>query len=240
MEEDLPVLLERILPHLALPSDRMERVRRRIQQRRRRRRLAATASVLAVGCAVVATVLSPAALGPEEHRAVVPAAAPTGDPGFAQVRLDDPLEGVTVYLPTTWHTLSVGDDRGAAAGFVSSQALRAPGNGTCPGITDAVLTACPPLTQLDVNGVLITFLRSDENRTGDAGSLARGVPVPADGNCRAVGGDRQMTGWGHSRTPGSAEGPDMKIDVCLKEPSQLTLVTVAKALTLLGVSTDQG
>ena len=49
-----------------------------------------------------------------------------------------------------------------------------------------------------------------------------------------------MTGWGHSRAPGSAAGPDMKIDVCLKEPSQLTLVTVAKVLTLLGVSTDQG
>ncbi|MFF7675492.1 hypothetical protein [Actinacidiphila glaucinigra] len=239
MERDLPVLLERILPQLALPSDRMAQVRRRIQRRRRRRRLAATASVLAVGCAVVATVLSPAALGPGEHRAV-PAAAPTGDPGFERVRLDDPLEGVTVYLPATWHTLSVRDDRGAAVGFVSSQTLRAPGNGTCPGITDAVLTVCPPLTQLDGNGVLITFLRSDENRTGDAGSLARGVPVPADGNCRAVGGDRQMTGWGRSRAPGSAEGPDMKIDVCLKEPSQLTLVTVAKALTLLGVSTDQG
>ncbi|MFI8181928.1 hypothetical protein ACIF70_15580 [Actinacidiphila glaucinigra] len=238
MERDLPVLLERILPQLALPSDRMAQVRRRIRQRRRRRRLAATASVLAVGCAVVATVLSPAAFGPE-HRAV-PAAAPTVDQGFAKVRLEDPLEGVTVYLPATWHSLSVRDDHGAAAGFVSSQKLRAPGDGTCPSITDAVLTACPPLAGLDEDGVLITFLSGDANRTGDAGSLALGVPVPADGNCRAVGGDRQMTGRAHGRSPGTAQGPDMKIDVCLKKPSQLTLVTVSKVLTLLGVSTDQG
>ncbi|SNT40408.1 hypothetical protein [Actinacidiphila glaucinigra] len=239
MERDLPVLLERILPQLALPSDRMAQVRRRIQQRKRRRRAAAAASVLAVGCAVVATVLSPAAFGPEEHRAV-PAAAPTGDPGFAQVRLEDPLDGVTVYLPTTWHTLSVRDDHGAAAGFVSSQTLHVPGDGTCPSVTDAVLTACPPLTGLNQKGVLITFLSGDANSTDDAGSLARGVPVSADGNCRAVGGDRQMTGWAHGRAPGSAGGPDMKIDVCLKEPSQLTLVTVAKVLTLLRVSADQG
>ncbi|MET9873150.1 hypothetical protein ABZZ36_00705 [Actinacidiphila glaucinigra] len=229
MEKDLPVLLERILPHLALPSDRMTQVRRRIQQRRRRRRAAATASVLAVGCAVVATVLWPAAFGPGHGAA--PAAAPAVGRGFRPVHPQEPLEGVITYLPTTWHTLSVRDEHGTSAGFVSSQTLRAPGAGRCPRITDAVLTACPPLAALDENGALITFLRSDANRTGGAGPSTAGGPVPADGDCRAVGGDRQLTGWAHSRSPGSAEGPDMKIDVCLKEPSQETLQIVAKILT---------
>ncbi|MFE0632544.1 hypothetical protein ACFW3D_37015 [Streptomyces sp. NPDC058864] len=233
IEGDLPVLLERILPPLALPSDRMTQVRRRIQRRRRRRRVAATGSALAVGCAVVATVLGPVAFGPV-HRAA-PAVSPTAGEGFTPVRLQAPLEGVTTYLPTTWHSLSVSDDHGTAAGFVSSQALRAPGTGTCPTITGAVLSTCPPLAELDMNGVLITFLQSHADADDNAGSLARGIPVPADRNCRAIGGDGQMTG----RVPGSVKNRDIKIDVCLKEPSQETLQIVAKVLTLRSL-TERG
>ncbi|MEU4092478.1 hypothetical protein [Streptomyces sp. NPDC026673] len=230
MEADLPVLLDRILPRLTLPSDRLAQVRRRVRQRRRRRRAAATASALAVGCAVVGTVLWPAAFGPG-HRATpdVPSAASRE---YAPVRLQAPLEGVTMYLPTTWHGLSLRDGYGTAAGFVSSQALRSPGTGRCSRITDAVVSECPPLAGLDTDGVLITFLRSEAGGSGDAVLPTRGVLVPADEHCRLIGGDAQMTGSARNDAANSVEGPDIRIDVCLRKPSEETLSTVDKILTL--------
>lgn len=60
MERHLPILLERALPQLALPPDRMAQVRRRVQ---RRRRMTVGGAALTVGCAVVATGLWPEAFG---------------------------------------------------------------------------------------------------------------------------------------------------------------------------------
>ncbi|MEU1618892.1 hypothetical protein ABZ479_16550 [Streptomyces sp. NPDC005722] len=90
-----------------------------------------------------------------------------------------------------------------------------------------MLTTCRPVAALDEDGVLITFLRSHPDKDDSAGSPAGGVPGPADDNCRAIGGDGQMTGW----APKSVEDPDTKIDVCLKAPSEETLQVVAKVLS---------
>lgn len=231
MERELPVLLERVLPQLALPSDRMAQVRLRVQRRRRRRRVAGSAAALAVGCALVAIGLWPAALGPG-HAPAEPAVAPTVSQELAPVHLQSPLEGVTMYLPTTWHSLSVRDDHGTAAGFVASQTLRSSATSRCSRITDLVLAVCPPLADLNKNGVLITFLQSETNKISNGVPLVTGGFVPAGKSCRVIGGDTQMTGWARGHSSSAVESPEMKIDVCLREPSQETLSMVEKVLTL--------
>ncbi|WP_438306721.1 hypothetical protein ACSHXN_44920 (plasmid) [Streptomyces sp. HUAS TT11] len=137
-----------------------------------------------------------------------------------------------MYLPTKWHSLSVLEDHGNAVGFISSQALHTPENGTCSKITRVTLSACPPLTNLNKDGVLITLLPNEENTSNSAAPLVRENLVRADERCRAIGGDSQMTGWGHSRSPSSVKGSAVKIDVCLRDPSQQTRSVVTKILML--------
>src|SRR5882757_10189425 len=145
-EGELRVLLERGVPQLGAPAQRMEQVRARVRRRRRRRNagLGATA-VLAIAAAglLIPGLGGPtgAPVPPALTSLAPPASGVTGPsptrPGYP--RHDFPtLAGLSLALPPGWSTLAVPD-----GAFVSSQAL-SPSKTTCPTSLDGF---CTPLAR---------------------------------------------------------------------------------------------
>ncbi|WP_329119849.1 hypothetical protein [Streptomyces sp. NBC_01465] len=97
-ENELRVLLERTVPQLPAPPDRLTSVRKRMV-RRRARRAAGGAALAAAAAAVTVTLL------PTEHTAVLPAAPVTQAPSSSYTEMYFPrIEGLSLALPNGWHT----------------------------------------------------------------------------------------------------------------------------------------
>ncbi|MEU1623550.1 hypothetical protein ABZ479_40470 [Streptomyces sp. NPDC005722] len=238
-EEVVRRLLRDGVPRPATPGDRMRQIRRRVRQRRRRRATAAGA-VTALTAVVACVLLLPGPRPPGDAHS--PAAAPdrrsvppTATPSPAATRslttvrlLDD--TALTLTVPRGWDSLSVGDD-GWATGFVSSQPLSRPPDGSCPDGADGALLTCRPLKALEEGGVLMEFQPAATGKAGLATPLRVGEPSPAGKGCRILLGDTELTAWGHGRSTAYGKPFDVRVDVCLRAPSDATLTAVTDALT---------
>ncbi|MFF7214717.1 hypothetical protein ACFZAU_29950 [Streptomyces sp. NPDC008238] len=240
-EEVVRRLLRDGVPRPATPGDRMRQIRRRVRQRRRRRATAAGA-VTALTAVVACFLLLPGPRPPgdahspaaaPDRRSALPAATPSPSPAATRslttVRLLEET-ALTLTVPRGWDSLSVGDD-GWATGFVSSQPLSRPPDGSCPDGADGALLTCRPLKALEEGGVLMAFQPAATGKAGLATPLRVGEPSPAGKGCRILLGDTELTAWGHGRSTAYGKPFEVRVDVCLRAPSDATLTAVTDALT---------
>ncbi|MFB7289082.1 hypothetical protein [Actinacidiphila glaucinigra] len=237
-EQVLRRLLRDGVPRPATPTDRMTQIRRRVRRSRRRRATAAGA-VTAVAAAVACVALVPGLRPPGDSRPpaaaperqhILPTATPTpqSTQALVTVRLLDATP-LTVRVPRGWHSLSVGDGAKATA-FVASQPLSRPPRGSCAALADEVVPDCEPVEELDLNGVLMAFRPVVTGKAGLAAPLAMGEPAPAGKSCRILRGDTEILAWGQGRSAAYGKPFEVRVDVCLRAPSDATLSTVTEVL----------
>jgi hypothetical protein len=239
-ERELRALLERAVPQLPAPAQRLESVRARVRRRRRRR--AAGLSGAAALAVAVAGLLVPGAVGqgpaspapPGGPTAFAPPAsggthpASSGPPATVdasvRTRHFTKLGGLELRLPRAWPVLAPG---GSTSVWVSSQALALP-KGGCAGALDGF---CTPLERvLEPGGVLIQFgLVLDQSRA----DKARAVRVGAGDEslvtaCRSVGGTVQV---GTELTDRSGSAVLVVATACLSHPGPAQRARVHDILT---------
>jgi hypothetical protein len=241
-EQELRVLLERAVPQLPAPAQRLESVRERVRRRRRRRAagLSATA-VLAVAAAGLllpgatdpggspppdATgTLAPTVAGTASGTASDPAAgsAPptavpttTGEATFAPTAMPrrfPTLSGLRVAVPAKWSVLVAHDSPRA---YVSSQDLALPQAGCATQRDDF----CTPLVRmLDTDGVLVQFTLSLDQGMADKARGPGRTGVTGESvvdACRAVGGTEQL---GALLADGSGSPAVVVATACLADPT---------------------
>ncbi|WP_069466671.1 hypothetical protein, partial [Actinacidiphila rubida] len=204
-EHELRVLLERAVPQLPAPAQRLESVRERVRRRRRRR--AAGVSVTAVVAIAAAGLLLPGAGDrdggrPQASASLAPPASgsasatspplPTVPPGYDLMPFDN-LAGLRLVLPSDWVALSA---VGSTRAYVSTQSLGLPQGGCEHQLDDF----CTPLDRtLADDGVLVQFsLVSSKGLTGKLRGTADTTGVtavsvqPVLTACRTVGGTEQL------------------------------------------------
>ncbi|MEV7080905.1 hypothetical protein AB0N88_20595 [Streptomyces sp. NPDC093516] len=169
-------LLERAVPDLASPADRMAGIRRKV--RRRRQHAVATACAAVTALAALVFVLpglrdADPALGRTAAPSDTSASAPA-----RSVRLLGTEEGVQITLPKGWYALSVDDARGGPVAFIASVPLAAPADASCSSRGQDVLGTCRPVVQLPAGNVLVVL------RDGQQGY---GTATPAFGRAAAEG-----------------------------------------------------
>jgi hypothetical protein len=220
-EQELRALLERAVPQLPAPAQRLERIRERIRRRRRRRTAAVTgAAVLALAAGLVAV---PGLVRPHGggHAAPAVVVSPTPRPSAAPTTplagyRPDGLGGLVLQLPrgTGWQTLA---DPATTSLFLGTQRMVLPAGG-CAHALDGF---CTPLAlALKEGGALVMFRRQKlKMPAGKAHDytlpLTEAAPYKA---CRTVGGTRQLT-----RTAAAPDGTVVWAVACLATPSQARL-----------------
>ncbi|MEE4546675.1 hypothetical protein V2S66_32510 [Streptomyces sp. V4-01] len=228
-ERELRALLERAVPQLPAPAQRLESVRERVR-RRRRRRAAGTSltAVLAIAAAGLllpglgdrdgggrldATSLAPPASGSAPTASGgAPAEGATAPPGSTTVPFPD-VAGLQVVMPQEWNALTASDD---ARGYVSTQTLGLPEGGCAHQLDDF----CTPLDRtLAKDGVLVQFTLSFNKATADKlrvrGSGMAVAAEPVVDACHAVGGTEQL---GTTIVDGSGSGVVVVATACLSHP----------------------
>ncbi|MFF6993678.1 hypothetical protein ACFY93_01740 [Streptomyces sp. NPDC008313] len=212
-ERQLRELLERAVPSLPAPADRMRRVHRRVRARRRRR--AAWAAGVACGTAIAllygSLVVQPlrrqvAAQSPHSHRTNLADGA---------LRFD---------LPNGWYARDSADRSATVDVYVANRTLPA----TSCRIIDNGDYHCPPLTGLAEGEALIFFRRAEDMGAFDSDTVPGFSPYPRPGKgCRTLGGDQE---WG--RPAGASRLGSNPIEefpfvrVCLRGASDTTLAEV--------------
>jgi hypothetical protein len=198
-EHELRLLLERGVPRLGAPAQRMREVRRRVLRRGRRRAavVGAVAGVVVVagGLAVLRPGPVPSSAGPPGGAASSTAPGPyrTPKPGPTRPGSEARLGGLTIALPHGWH-LTGPHTPSSLVGYAATQPLAA--KSPCP---DAAADgfACAPLRGLAKGGALIFFRATKQpSGTGAAGRFTIEGPHPPNQDCRALGGDQEVIGWG--------------------------------------------
>ncbi|MFJ9608790.1 hypothetical protein ACIRS1_20875 [Kitasatospora sp. NPDC101176] len=247
-EEELRILLQRAVPALDDPADRMERIRARAARVRRRRRAAALAAGLTGGLLVAALVAAPAiAPAPDRGTALRPA-GPVSAPASASPSdgptVPDELVGITIGLrewnvvarvPQGW--FSQASDADDPEGGVlltdppgqSPQATAQSGPPTpCP-TTESDACRLPKL--LPVDGAVLSFLKVD-----DPGLVGKVAAEPATARerapekpCLVRGGNREFVGHTLITRPG-ARAALIELTVCLRQPSDATVGLVQPVL----------
>lgn len=213
-ERELRVLLERGVPQLPAPAQRLEHVRERVRRRARRR--AVSGAGLAVAVVAAAGLLAPRVLGPAgppaaasgppaSHTASAPTRAPasaasTAPPATydAQTRRFADLAGLTLDVPRGWYVLA---PAGSNTAWLATQPLALPPD-RCAKPLDGF---CTPLVRaLRPGAVLVQVqVRVDRNyllKDPPAGGVAPQAVLTA---CRTVGGTDQL-GTTLVHTPRSA------------------------------------
>lgn len=128
-EHELRVLLERSVPRLPAPEERLRRVRERAARSRRRCRVAGTGAAAVTGLVMAGTLL-PGFLrgGPGDGAppaSPAPTVSATGTPTGREVRFPD-LSDLTLRLPPGWQALAVPGDPASdnlPRGFVADQRI---------------------------------------------------------------------------------------------------------------------
>ncbi|MFI1091632.1 hypothetical protein [Streptomyces sp. NPDC020917] len=239
-EQELRALLERAVPQLPAPAQRLESLRARLRRRRRRR--AAGLSGAAALAVALAALLVPGVAGrgpvpstaPGGPTAIVPPAsgggptttggpAPTAD-ASVQTRHFADLGGLDLRLPRGWPVLAPG---GSATAWVASQALALPQGGCANALDDF----CTPLQRvLEGDGVLIQLAFQLNQGMADKARF-RHIEV---GNetvvtaCRSVGGTVQL---GTQLTDRSGSAVVVVATACLSHPGPAQLARVRDVLT---------
>ncbi|MEU4096771.1 hypothetical protein [Streptomyces sp. NPDC026673] len=244
-ERELGVLLERAVPQMPAPADRMSQIRRRVQRRRKRRLAAATAGTAAVVGAALLTlggVFVPGAGDPHREASVPPAAAPTvpspeasgsGGPsptraadGATTVHLKD-MYGLTLRLPRGWTGFTGLDPDAMMIGFLSPQPMHT--YKSCDAAADTGYSACPPVTELRKDSALIYVHKTMTTKTDGEAGFDGTVEMKAGKGCRILKGDVELQTFGG--IPTKKDRPLMlRVDVCLREPTENTMAVITKAL----------
>ncbi|CAG7652072.1 hypothetical protein [Actinacidiphila bryophytorum] len=222
-EDELRVLLERAVPQLPAPAQRLERVRERMRRRRRRRTAAVGVSAVLAVAAVVAV---PGLVRP--HGGAAPAVVATGGPAPVRttpVRGPEPtptprdgyrpdgMQGLVITPPAGWQLL---EDPDTGSVFLSTQALVLPPNG-CAHALDGF---CTPLARvLKDGGSLVmfhlTYSKVQAQKLGDVAMPLEDEDVLR--SCRTVNGTRQMGRTIVDQAPGS--GNAVWAVACMAQPS---------------------
>lgn len=229
-EDELRVLLERAVPQLPAPAQRLERVRMRMRRRRRRRTAAVTVSAVLAVAAVVAVPGLVRPQGGGSAPAVVatggPAVATTPAAGGARSRgpgtgtgtaspggyRPDGMEGLRLRPPKGWKIL---EDPDTDSVFLSSQSLVLP-DGGCDHALDGF---CTPLARvLASDGALVMFrlTRSPAQEQKLSGFALPLEDQPPYSSCLAVTGTRQM---GRTMVGSGGSGTVVWAVACLAHPS---------------------
>ncbi|MBD0737151.1 hypothetical protein [Streptomyces sp. CBMA29] len=246
-EDDLRALLERAVPQLPAPVQRLERVKERALRRRRRRAAGMSATVV-VAVAAAGLVLpglggtSSAPLPPAVTSLAPPASgsAPTepapADPTPTRDAAEPPsaasaavtyhfpeLAGLDLRLPPGWTTL-VAPKTGDV--FASSQALGLPTDG-CVKPLDGF---CTPLVRTLTRGGVLMMLTLRHSKVTVDKLNAASRPVTSSvvlSACRAVGGTAQT-----NALLTDASGSDVLIDVsvCLADATDAQRSRINDAL----------
>ncbi|MFE0423021.1 hypothetical protein, partial [Streptomyces sp. NPDC058953] len=201
-EHELRVLLERTVPDLPTPLNRMRQVRDRVRRRRRRRRAvvgaAATAALTAAVLAVGGSLLPRAGGGgtadeaaPEATRD--PAAAPER-PGPRAKKVTNPdLAGLVVAFPAGWHTVNAPDrpDKGVSSRTYAATTPLTSFDWPCR------KSPCMPLRELPADGLFVDFTL--ERSYQHPAALLRegrrlGPEEILEPDCRTVGGTQAFSG----------------------------------------------
>lgn len=217
-ERELRALLERAVPQLPAPAQRLERVREGIRRRRRRRTAAVTGgAVLALAAGLVAV---PGLVRPHGGGRAAPAVVGSATPRPSASQTTPPsgyrpagMGGLVLQLPAdkAWQTFA---DPKTASLFLGTQRMVLP-EGGCGHALDGF---CTPLAlALKQDGALVMFRRQPSKMPlGKARDyevpLTEDTPYQA---CRTVGGTRQLT-----RTMVSPDGTIVWAVACLADPSQ--------------------
>ncbi|WP_144383232.1 hypothetical protein [Streptomyces sp. SAJ15] len=222
-ERELRVLLDRAVPRLAAPAERMPQIRERVRRRARRRRAAGAAGGV-VALAALATLVAPrfGAGGPAPGDPgppvdpVPPAASGTaGRQAGAEVRYPR-LGGLTVRLPAGWTALetSASASPGAKAlGFAGNRPREAYGPPPCH---KSPAGDCVPLDLLSPGDALVAFRPlTDKSPTGEAvpGALAERALSAA---CEEAGATWEAEG--RLAVPERRGGGAVRVSVCLTRP----------------------
>ncbi|MHA6762815.1 hypothetical protein [Streptacidiphilus sp. PAMC 29251] len=228
-ENELRILLERAVPRLGAPEQRLQQVRERIRRRRRRR----TGGALTAALAAVATALAvglPLHSGPARPTDTVQipvAQSPTAGadaPPTAPPRVGFPdLAGLSLVLPAHWrHVNTVEQSPKGAIAFVSDQPLKLVQK-SCP---DGSGEVCPVAVGLSpANRVLLSFqLEYVPGHTKQGITSAQLQKSELEPACRAFGGTSQLSAV--LTTASSLPGAVVVVAACLNHatPALTTLV----------------
>ncbi|MFJ9841481.1 hypothetical protein ACIRYZ_13590 [Kitasatospora sp. NPDC101155] len=244
-EEELRVLLQRAVPALAAPEDRMERVLARADRSRRRRR--ATGLGLGLSGGLLAAVLAAApAIAPAPDRgAVGPAAerpAGTSSPSYAPTPSVSPTQagslvsfsqadGLTAELPPGWYAqVSAVGGPGDHLGYLANRQFdtKVP----CP----QTAVFCPPIGALTSDRALLTVkVVGVADSAGPVYGESTGmVDIAVDKDCSVQNGNRELVG--HRSFALRSTGVRIELTACVRAPSDRTLQQVQQVLESLRVA----
>jgi hypothetical protein len=205
-ENELRVLLERAVPQLPAPAQRLDRIRERVRRRRRRRMAGLSATVVAgvaaaglllpggtAGTSPVGQGKAPPGAAPVSPAASLPSPTPTGSgpttmssrpPGtYRLVSFSDPP--LTLRVPAAWHAST---DHGLV--FVASEPVGA-SKSVC---RDPVSDYCTPLQRgLRQGGAMLVLQVQDD--PGMAAKVRAGrpfSPLPLTKSCRVEDGSEEL------------------------------------------------
>ncbi|MFI1852047.1 hypothetical protein [Streptomyces sp. NPDC020480] len=222
-EAALRALLERAVPRLPAPAQRMGRVRQLVVRRRRRRMAGAVGAAGVAGGVVAGVTLAvlgqgPVA-GPGDSGAMhqVPAASPTAvGSAFRYPGLD----GLTVRLPDGWSGLVVRGAGDLGPVGLAGNRPEAVGEDRC---TDLRRYCLVPGGLRRGEGVMV--LRPGRTESPEKiGQGARLADTPPGDSCRRAGGTRELVG---RRAAGESRPHELiAVSVCLNRPSADTLEQV--------------
>ncbi|KES04891.1 hypothetical protein BU52_22895 [Streptomyces toyocaensis] len=225
-ERQLRELLERTVPVLPAPADRMRQVHKRVRTRSRRRRALAATVVSAAAVALfhsplVQPLQSQVAAPPSEHRIALAGGA---------LRLD---------VPDGWYAREQAGPPDTEGVLVANRPVTA--TPSCLGTPARDGYPCASLPRLAEGEAVISFSRSEERDRGivDTDTEVEPSPYPAPGErCRALGGDQE---WARpalvSFRPGVGETVfPFSVRVCLNGASATTLTEVREIV--IGASYD--
>ncbi|WP_329384692.1 hypothetical protein [Streptomyces sp. NBC_01716] len=216
-ERELRILLERAVPRLPAPDERLRRVRERAARSRRRRRAAGTTAVAVTGLVVAGTLLPGLLRGGPDGGAPPASPAPTvsatdSEDGRA-VRFPD-LGDLTLRLPPGWQALAVPGDPArdlVPRGYVASR--RVPDTLT-PACAKEPETGCEPVATLPSGSVLVSLdvkkFRGLDTKTQDPPALhplARPSAL-----CRKLMGTEEYSALLAGPDPGADVG--IQVSVC--------------------------
>ncbi|MFE1959618.1 hypothetical protein [Streptomyces sp. NPDC059479] len=252
-EQELRILLERAVPRLPAPDERLSRVRERVRRARRRRRTGGAAAAAVTGLMLAGTFLPgalrggpeslpPAAPGPSvtERRDLTASQGSTESPDRAPSRRPpapgslfrfEHVAGLTLQLPENWQAVDMPDDgklKLAARGYASSEPLTVYRAGQpCPMWTK---DACLPLKALARGGALLTL--TPMSGMDMSGKIQRPpelyASVEPSEACRALRGTNEYAGLlGGTPAPVTAVG----VTLCVSGDAPGTVEDVRAMVT---------
>lgn len=231
-ERELRLVLRYGTPDLGAPVDRMRHVRRRVVRRRRRLALLTAVTSVAAAVGLVGALHASGALGPLRTREPVPGLPMAAD--VPRPRTTAPVAddlGLVLWTPPGWRTLTQPDATSLVTVFVANRPMEP--TDRCETPTVGGFT-CAPVAALADGEVLIAFRQEDPGpRAGERRTFTVRVLDRPDAGCRALGGDRQLMGWGS--VPAQVhDRPAINAYACLRGASEKTRATVGKLLTTAG------